>query len=71
MPTDMLEEVNIAELDDENMRLLRPYIREMEELVRTKKINLSNNRDKSSLEWHESQLDNKKVYISIPAQRAK
>ncbi len=71
MPTDMLEEVNIAELDDENMRLLRPYVREMEELVRTKKINLSNNRDKSSLEWHESQLDDKKVYISIPAQRAK
>jgi isoleucyl-tRNA synthetase len=70
MPTDLLEEVDIAELDDESIRLLQPYVKEMEELVRTKKINLRNNRDKSNLEWHESQLDEKKVYISIPPQHA-
>ena len=70
MPTDLLEEVDIAELDDEGIRLLQPYVKEMEELVRTKKINLRNNRDKSNLEWHESQLDEKKVYISIPPQHA-
>jgi hypothetical protein len=38
----------------------------MEELVRTKKINLHAGREKSEKEWHESQLDDKKVYISIP-----
>jgi valyl-tRNA synthetase len=68
MPTDLLEEVDIAELDDEGIRLLQPYVKEMGELVRTKKINLRNNRDNSSSEWHESQLDEKKVYISIPPQ---
>lgn len=70
MPTDLLEEVDIAELDDEGIRLLQPYVKEMEELVRTKKISLRNNRDNSSSEWHESQLDEKKVYISIPLQHA-
>jgi hypothetical protein len=40
----------------------------MEQLVRTKKINLRHNRDESNLEWHESQLDDKKIYISIPTQ---
>jgi isoleucyl-tRNA synthetase len=68
MPTDVLKEVDIAELDDEGIRLLQPYVKEMEQLVRTKKINLRHNRDESNLEWHESQLDDKKIYISIPTQ---
>jgi isoleucyl-tRNA synthetase len=70
MPTDLLEEVDIAELDDEGIRLLQPYVKIMEELVRTKKISLRNNRYNSSSEWHESRLDEKKVYISIPPQHA-
>lgn len=65
-PTDVLDAVDIAELDDESIKLLRPYVRQMEELVRTKKINLHAGREKSEKEWHESQLDDKKVYISIP-----
>jgi len=68
MPTDVLEEVDIAELDDEGVRLLKPYVKQMEQLVRAKKINLRHNQDESNLEWHESQLDDKKIYISIPTQ---
>jgi isoleucyl-tRNA synthetase len=70
MPTDMLEKVEIAELDEENMELLKPYVGEMEELVRTKKIDLRNRRG-SSTKWHESQLDEKKIYISITPQNEK
>ena len=65
-PTDILNVVDIAELDEESVKLLRPYVRQMEELVRTKKINLHAGREKGEKEWHESQLDDKKVYISIP-----
>jgi len=66
MPTDVLNAVYISELDDESIRLLQPYLEEMKELVRAKKVNLYSNRDEAKTEWHESQLDEKKVYISIP-----
>jgi isoleucyl-tRNA synthetase len=67
-PTDMLDVVRMAELDEETIQLLRPYLQEMKELTRTKDIRLDINREETSTEWHESQLDEKKVYIAIPAQ---
>jgi isoleucyl-tRNA synthetase len=66
MPTDILHVVHIAELDDESVRLLKPYLKEMEELVRTKKVQLHTSRDKMEAKWHEHQLDDKKIYIAIP-----
>jgi isoleucyl-tRNA synthetase len=66
VPTDVLEAVYIAELDDESVRLLEPYLKEMEELVRTKKVQLHSGREKIEAKWHEHQLDNKKIYIAIP-----
>jgi isoleucyl-tRNA synthetase len=67
VPTDVLDAVHISELDDESIRLLQPYLEEMKELVRARKVNLYSNREEANTEWHEFQLDEKKVYISIPA----
>jgi isoleucyl-tRNA synthetase len=65
-PTDVLNAVYISELDDESIRLLQPYLEEMKELVRARNVNLYSSRSEAKTEWHESQLDEKKVYISIP-----
>ncbi len=66
MPTDVLEAVHIAELDNESVRLLKPYLNEMKELVRTRKIQLHTSRGEIETKWHEHQLDEKKIYIAIP-----
>jgi len=65
VPTDILEVADIAELDDESIKLLEPHLNEMEELVRVKRIRLHGKREKLTAEWHEYQLDDKKVYIAI------
>jgi len=67
VPTDVLDAVHIAELDQETIQLLQPYLQEMKELTRTKKIHLPISREETETEWHESQLDEKKVYIAIHA----
>jgi len=66
VPTDILEAVHIAQLEDESVRLLKPYLKEMEELVRAKKVCLHGRRERVEAEWHEYQLDDKKIYIAIP-----
>jgi len=66
MPGDILETVHIAELDDESIELLGLYLKEMEELVRAKKIYLDRTREEIKAKWHENQLDDKKIYIAIP-----
>jgi isoleucyl-tRNA synthetase len=66
MPTDILEAVYIAELDDESVRLLEPYLKEMEELVRAKSVQLHIRREEVKTDWHENQLDDKKIYIALP-----
>jgi hypothetical protein len=44
---------------------LEPYLEEMAELVRTKKVNLHESRNEVDIEWHESKLDSKSVYLNI------
>jgi isoleucyl-tRNA synthetase len=66
MPSDILEAVYIAELDDESVKLLKPYLKEMEELVRAKNVYLHGKREEVEAKWHEHQLDEKKIYIAIP-----
>ena len=68
VPTDVLETVHIAELDDESIRLLKPYLKEMEELVRAKNVYLHGSQEEVKAKWHEHQLDDKKIYIAIPQQ---
>jgi hypothetical protein len=65
MPTDILDAVHIAELEAENMALLKPYLEEMAALVRTKKVYLHGSRGEAEAEWHESELDGKKICINI------
>jgi len=68
VPTDVLEAVHIAELEDESIRLLKPYLKEMEELVRAKNVYLHGSREEVKAKWHEHQLDDNKIYIAIPQQ---
>jgi isoleucyl-tRNA synthetase len=65
MPTHVLDAVHIAELDDESMGLLTPYLKEMEELVRAKKVYLHSSCSELDAKWHEHKLDNKKVSVAI------
>jgi len=65
VPTDVLDAVHIAELDDDSMELLQSYLEEMAELVRAKKVYLHTKRTEIDTEWHESKLDGKRIYITI------
>jgi isoleucyl-tRNA synthetase len=65
MPTDILNCVHVAELDSESVRLLKPYLNDMAELVRTKKVNLHKKRSEVKAEWKERRLDGKKIYVAI------
>jgi isoleucyl-tRNA synthetase len=65
VPTDVLESVHIAELDAESMALLEPYLEEMAGLVRARKVYLHGSRNEVEAEWHESELDGKKIFLNI------
>jgi isoleucyl-tRNA synthetase len=64
-PTDVLDAVHLAELDDESVKLLKPYLKEMAELVRTKEVSLHKNKDEVDAKWHEYKLDNQRLYVAI------
>jgi len=55
----------LAELDDESTRLLEPYLEEMAELVRTKKVSLHKGRSDVNAKWHGYTFDGKLVYVAI------
>ena len=65
VPTEVLESVHIAELDAESMSLLTPYLDEMAGLVRTQKVYLHVKSSELQADWHESELDGKKIFINI------
>jgi isoleucyl-tRNA synthetase len=65
VPTQVLESVNIAELDAESMGFLQPYLEEMAGLVRAQKIALYAKSTDLQADWHESELDGKKIFINI------
>ena len=65
VPTDVLDAVHIAELDQDSKELLEPFLEEMAELVRTRKVYLHDSRNEVEAEWHESKLDGKRVHINI------
>jgi len=64
-PTDILNAVHVAELDSGSVRLLKPYLTDMAELVRTRKVYLHKKRSEVKAEWNERKLDDKKVYVAI------
>ncbi len=65
MPTDILDAVHIAELDEESTKLLKPHLTEMEELVRAKEVSIYTERFQLKAKWHEYKLDDKRVYVAI------
>ena len=65
MPTDILDSVHIAELDEESVRLLEPYIDELTGLVRTQKLHLHQKRAELQTDWQKAELDGKKIYLII------
>jgi len=65
MPTDMLDAVHLAELEPESVKLMEPYLVEMADLVRTRKVYIHKKRSDVKAEWHERKLDDKKVYVAI------
>ena len=71
MPTDVLEAVYLSDLDDQSIKLLKPFVAEMKELVRAKDVHLQKDREQKNVQWHESQLDEKKVAIAILDKREK
>jgi isoleucyl-tRNA synthetase len=66
MPTDVLEVVHVAGLDEETVRLLQPFLEQMHELVRTREVQLHSVAEDVGIEWHGSTMDDKKVDIAIP-----
>ena len=64
-PTDVLSTVHLAELDAETVKLLTPFLEEMTELVRAKKVQVHTKRSEVQAEWHEYALDNAKMYVAI------
>ena len=65
-PTDILEAAHITELDTETMQLLKPHLEEMANLIRTQKVYLLDKANETeNTKWHESELDGKKIHISI------
>jgi len=65
LSTDILDSAHIAELDDESKTLLEPYLEEMATLIRTRKVYLHISRSEVKADWHESELDGKKIYLNI------
>ena len=65
VPTDVLDAVHIAEVEQESVMLLKPYLEEMAGLVRAKKVYLHSSKAEVEADWHESELDGKKIYLNI------
>ncbi|MEM3785548.1 MAG: isoleucine--tRNA ligase [Candidatus Bathyarchaeia archaeon] len=65
MPTDVLDTVHVAGLDEQSIGLLKPYMTKMAELVRARNVKLHSKREETKANWHECQLDEKKIYVAI------
>jgi isoleucyl-tRNA synthetase len=65
MPTEILEKVCIADLDQDTIKLLKPHLKTMAELVRSKQVTLQRTKSAPHHQWHEVNLDDKKVNIAI------
>lgn len=65
VPTEFLDSVHIAELDKNSRGLLLPYIDEMADLVRARKIYLHKNQNNLDIDWKEIKLDDKRILMGI------
>ncbi len=65
MPTEVLELVSLAGLDEEMFMLLEPFLREMADLVRAGEVRLVRDRNEVTADWREFSFDGKKVFAAI------
>ena len=65
VPTEFLNSVHIAGLNKDNVKLLVPYMEEMADLVRARKIYLHKNQTELDVNWKEAKLDGKKILIEL------
>jgi isoleucyl-tRNA synthetase len=65
VPTEFLDSVHIAELNNDNVKLLVPYLDEMADLVRVRNIYLHKSRNELDASWKETKLDGKKILMTI------
>ena len=65
VPTETLDSAHIAQLDAETIGLLEPYLEEMANLVRARKVYLHVDKNEVDTQWHDSELDGKKIRINI------
>jgi isoleucyl-tRNA synthetase len=65
VPTEFLNSVHIAGLNKDNVKLLVPYMEEMADLVRARKIYLHKNQTELDVNWKEVKLDGKKILMEL------
>ena len=65
VPTDILESVRIAGLEEGEVEMLKGYSETMLGLVRAKKIEFLTEVEGSREGWHKSRLDGRTIYINI------
>jgi len=68
-PTDILDEVHVAGLSSDDMGLLKPFLHELEELVRARHVSLHEGEveepELRGLSWREYRIDKKSLKIAI------
>ena len=64
-PTEVLEAVYLAGLDEEMFGLLEPFLSEMADLVRAREVRLVRDMNEIGAEWREFSFDGKKVFAAI------
>jgi hypothetical protein len=65
-PTDVLDVVYLAGLDDGSRRLLEPFVGVMAGLVRARDVRVVGDRDKvSGVDWCEFVFDDRRVFVAV------
>jgi isoleucyl-tRNA synthetase len=64
-PTDVLTSVCISGLDKKNREYIRPHLKTMAELVRSKEVTIQKPHSRIKLDWHDYKLDNNNISIAI------
>ena len=66
VPTDILNEAHVAMLGSEKVNLLNPFLEEMAELVRVRKVHIHSDKPEiKALRWYLYELDGQKILIAI------
>jgi isoleucyl-tRNA synthetase len=65
VPTEILDTIHIAELNEDKAKLLEPYLTELSDLVRIRRIFLHEDKNEIDANWKQIKLDGKKILLEI------